>query len=213
MAGPIICHHCGKPIARPKPPRDLSLLLWQLTYATPWNKELSEEDIEAARQHCRMKPERLTALREPIWKWQWELMLGRRARRRAWAKANQQPPPSGWAPPSPGERDRSLETLALRVYRMTAAKMKRRMKRRPDAMSAKINTLWESLQKTKRNARRLFLMQEILARIHYQNKLAQGRPVTIDECLEMWDMVKGRKLSKRKTSPDYAPEMGLPRQK
>jgi hypothetical protein len=76
------CPHCGKEIPRlPVKPRDLGLLLNVLLYRVPVEKEISEEWIEVARQHCRMKPERLAEVRAGLHARHWPRMIERRAAR------------------------------------------------------------------------------------------------------------------------------------
>ncbi len=200
--GPVTCPHCGKPIARAKPPRDLKLLLWHLTHKVPHDTPLSEAVIREAATHCRMKPDRLSELRSETFLHQWKLMESRRERRLAWAKANNRPPPVGWTPPAPGEPDHSTAVTALQLYRITAARVKARLRKSPGAASDQIWNLYERARRLKDSPRKTAAMNDILARIHYNIKIESGEPITFDECLNIQHLHPSRKLRRdRKENP------------
>jgi hypothetical protein len=163
---PRTCPHCGKAILRlPKKPRDLGLLLHVLLYRVPKEKPITEPWIEVARKHCHMKPERLAELRAEPHARHWRRMEERRAARLAYFKQHGELPPLGM-PLLPGEPDRSAQIDALYRYRKGGlAKLKARMRKRPEADRAKLANRFAAMQRIRSPSRRLAALDDVVARL------------------------------------------------
>jgi hypothetical protein len=109
-----------------------------LIYRVPIEAEITEAWIETVRKHCRMKPERLAELRAGPHARHWPRMLERRAARMTYFKEHGELPPR-WAGPLPGESDHVAQLGGARRYRKDGlAKMKARLRKRPDTTGEKL---------------------------------------------------------------------------
>jgi len=177
---PVICPHCGKPIRKAAKPRDLGLLLHALTYRVPVEQKITEDWIETARKHCRMKPERLAEIQGKDHARFWQYMEDKRARRLAWLKDTGDMPPYGWTPPRPGEPDHTNAVHAMKVYRKTVAKLKAKQRRNPNAQSQKLFNRYLATRKIRSTNRRLEALNDVEARLVLQWKIESG-DVTLDD--------------------------------
>lgn len=177
---PIVCRHCGKEIRLPPKPRDLGLLLHVLTYRVPIRKTITEDWIETARKHCRMKPERLAALRNKDYERLWSYMEQKRSRRLAFLEEYGEPPPYGWTPPATDEPDHSQALIGMRTYRKTIAKLKAKQKRNPEAQGEKLLNRYLATRKIRSKSRKMAALNDIEARLLIQWKIEQGE-LTVDD--------------------------------
>jgi hypothetical protein len=136
---PRICPHCGRAIQRLAiKPRDLGLLLNALIYRVPIETQITELWIEAARKHCRMKPERLAELRQGDHARHWPRMIERRAARLAFFRTHGKAPSPG-TPLLPGEPGHDSQLAGLRRYRKGGlAKLKAKWRKHPVTTATKL---------------------------------------------------------------------------
>jgi hypothetical protein len=175
------CPHCGKEIPKlTKLPRDLGLLLNVLLYRVPHEQELTEDWIEVARKHCKMRPERLAELRTGDHARHWPRMLERRAARLAYFKQHGKLPPR-WAPLLPGERDHRAALAGLRRYRKGGlAKLKARMRKRPVAAADKLVNRYLATRRLRSPNRKSAALDD-LAIEYWLNRAAQRRELSLGD--------------------------------
>jgi len=175
MSQPKLCPHCGKPIRQAQKPRDLGLLLHVLTYYFPLEQEIGEAEIERARQHCKMKQDRLALFQSGPYRRFWEYMEEKRTRRREWAREHGQVPPFGWTPPKEGEPDRTNAIAALKRYRKTLAREKARYRRNPQAQTQKlVNRLKTYRRRFRSTESKLQAIEDLEARLAIQVRIEEG---------------------------------------
>lgn len=100
-----------------------------------------------------MSPERLVQLRGPAFARHWHRMEEKRDRRATYCRTHGHVP-TGWTPPAPGEQDRTRQVLAMQHYWHTRAKLKARLRKHPDAMSAKLMNAYLAAQRIRSRPRR-----------------------------------------------------------
>lgn len=180
-AQPRLCPHCGKAIPKlVRKPRDLGLLLNALIYRVPVDSEITEGWIQKAREHCRMKPERLAELRSEAHSRHWPRMLERRAARLAYFKQHGKLPPR-WMPLLPGEPNRTAQLQGFYRYRKGGlAKLKARMRKRPDAASVKLHNRHLATRRIRSESRRMQALDACLAQL-VANLEARNGKLTLAE--------------------------------
>lgn len=181
---PKCCPHCGKPIRLPSKPRDLGLLHHHLVFKVAAEAEITESVIEQARQHCKMTPERLAVLRVFPHGRHWQTMQAKRDRRLEWFRANGQPPPDGFIPPTPGARDYSKAVEALRVHWRKIRPLLSKVKRHPDREWAKLATRWLEYKAIRSPSRRRAALLDLEAKLAL-HMLASGGKVTAEDYREL----------------------------
>ena len=180
------CPVCRATLARlPVKPRDLGLLLNVLLYRVPIEAETTEEWIETARKHCRMKAERLAELRAGPHARHWRNMAEKRARRLAWMQEQGTPPPWGWTPPATGEPDHEEAVLALRLYWKKVRPVLAKLKRRPEAQGDKITNRYLATRKIRSPSRKLAALNDVEARLVMQWNLERGERVSVRDFLTL----------------------------
>ena len=174
VRNPVVCPHCGKPIRKAPKPRDLGLLLHVLTYRVKVESEITEEHIDAARQHCKMSPERLAELRGKDHARFWGYMLEKRALRLEWLNVIGHPPPYGWTPPREGERDNRAGVQAMKAYYKIVAKLKAKMRRNPEAQAQKIFNRYLRSKRLRSDSRKWAALTDVEARLAIKLRIENG---------------------------------------
>ena len=204
---PKLCRHCGKILRLLAMPRDLGLLLNVLLYRVPIDAEIGEAWIDKARQHCRMKPERLAELRAGDHARHWPRMIARRAARLAYFKQHGELPPR-WMALLPGERDHVNALAGIHRYRKGGlAKLKAKLRKHPETASIKLTNRYMALQHVKSPARREVAIDDLTARL--LANLSAGKLTLIEyEALKAMmspdDGLPGRQAPKTGLSPGSA---------
>lgn len=88
--------------AIPTMSRHTRLVCWWLVYRVDASRNLTPEDEAAACAHAKMPLERWLAVRASRPR-EWEKVLAKRKRRRAWLRKHGSVP-DGWTPPNPRDR-------------------------------------------------------------------------------------------------------------
>ena len=171
-----ICPHCGKIILKlPTKPRDLGLLLHWLVYSVPCETPITEQVIEAAREHCRMTSERLAVLRAAPHDRHWPRMQERRAARLAYFTQHGKLPPPG-LPLLPGEPYRLKQIDGFYRYRKGGlAKLKSRVKKRQESATVKLENLYLKTKRLKSPARKSAALDDVLIRLVTHTQAATGK--------------------------------------
>lgn len=94
-----------KPPGKPQRPRNVALVLWRLHYHLAVEvEEITEAHERAACGHCKMKWEKWQRFKTTPWfPREWEKLLAKRARRRAYFLEHGHVP-NGWTPPDPKDK-------------------------------------------------------------------------------------------------------------
>ncbi len=184
QAVPRICPRCGTPIRLPGKPRDLGLLHHHLVFRVPVQVPVTELLIEQARQHCKMTPERLAVLRDFPHDRHWKTMLAKRDRRLEWFRANGQPPPDGFIPPAPGERDYSKAVAAMKLHWRKIRPLLSKVKRHPDREWAKLATRWLEYRSIRSPSRRRAALLDLEAKLAL-HMMASGGKVSAEDYREL----------------------------
>jgi hypothetical protein len=149
-------------------------MLHFLLYRVPCEKPIDQAQIEAARKHCRMTPERLAVLRAPPHDRHWRRMLQRRAVRLAYFKQHGKLLPPGTRL-LPDEQDHSAQIDGFRRYRKGGlAKLKARLRKRPEAAHARLERRYIALKHFRSESRKNASLNDILARLLANQQAASG---------------------------------------
>ena len=206
------CPHCGKRIPTLPPcPRDWGLYLNCMTYRVPIDAEITPEWVEIVRVHCRMKPERLKELRDPKGHHarHWERMLLRRAARLEVYQKTGEIPPS-WRGLMPGEQDHLIQLQGHHEYRHTLARVKAKLRNRPEAVEAKMRRKVLDMERVKSRAAREERLNDITATLAVEMGAAAGTiSLSAYKMLEASMLDKGTARRRRKASAAPPPDKGI----
>jgi len=173
-----------------------------MTYRVPIDAEITPEWIETVRVHCRMKPERLKELRDPKGHHarHWERMLLRRAARLEVYQKTGEIPPS-WRGLMPGEQDHLIQLQGHYEYRHTLARVKAKLRKRPEAVEAKMRRKVLDMERVKSRAAREERLNDITATLAVEMGAAAG---TIT--LPAYKLLEGSMLDRKKHRATSRPQ-------
>jgi hypothetical protein len=177
-------------------------------YRVPIEMEITEPWIETARNHCKMKPERLAQLRTGDHARHWPRMVARRAARLAYFKKYGKVPPR-WMGLLPGEPDHDRQLVGLHRYRKGGlAKLKAKLRKRPNATADKMVNRYLASKKIRSRARKIAVLDDLTARLTAQQEAKAGRLKLRDYDILKLSMLPDDALPRRfrRTKPE--PQIG-----